>query len=288
MTLHRVETGSNENRKTKVVLTFDDVFLRSEWVDDVPTISKEKLKPEEDLRIIEILEQPGIKATFFVSGVAAELFPNLLSRLSCKGFEIAAHGNRHENFALLDESQVRLRVEESLRLVEKCVGERVLGWRSPGLHVSTNLYRALKNTHIQWCSDIELPPRVVHVPFVYRGKVEVPIASIDLKLYGSGFSPKKVCRSWLSSLDKKNGIFSVVIHPWFQLLDEKRVQSLRTFLEIASSREDVTFCIGSDVFKEYVRQGPSIYGATLSTVSSVWKRFPTQMRHSLAKARRVL
>ena len=52
-------------------------------------------------RILSLLEEFGVKATFFVPGLFAEIYPQVLKRVSDAGHEIALHGYRHENFAKL-------------------------------------------------------------------------------------------------------------------------------------------------------------------------------------------
>jgi peptidoglycan/xylan/chitin deacetylase (PgdA/CDA1 family) len=260
--------------QTLVFLSVDDFLLRNEWAGDVPVVSSKDVKPEEDFRILDLFEDFDISATLFIPGKVAELFPNKLQDVTDKGFEVAAHGYLHENLSLLEEVERKQRILGSIDLLEKCVRKEVLGWRSPGLHIDNSLYRILENTHVQWCSNIELPLRFKHVPFVYKGKMELPIASIDLKLYENGFSPKKICDKWLSILERNNEIVTIVIHPWVQLKSDERMSSLRQFLEAATSRENVKICAGSDIYKQFASQELSIYGSALSAIARLWKSFP--------------
>jgi peptidoglycan/xylan/chitin deacetylase (PgdA/CDA1 family) len=284
--LSRRRASQFEKTKMQVVLTVDDVFLRSEWTNGVPTVSSRKLRPEEDLRILDMLKDLQIQTTLFVSGIVAELFPNVVMKLARDGFEIASHGYRHENLVLLKDYRRRQCVEKALDLLEKCIGKKVLGWRSPGLHIDSSIYEILKTTHIRWCSNVELPMRFMRIPFMYKGKMEIPISSVDLRLYENGLSPSRVCQHWLSSLDQKK-IFTVIIHPWVQLHNDERRRSLGKFLELASSKEDVRFCKGSDVYEQYLSQRPSLYGAALSTGASIWKRFSGLAQGPLSRARKV-
>lgn len=274
--------------QTLIFLSVDDFFLRNEWADDVPVISSEEIRPEEDFRIIDILKDRRVPATFFVPGILAELFPSTLKKLVESGFEVAAHGYRHENLALLKEFERRQRVQKSLDALEKAMGKKILGWRSPGLHVDDSLYKVLKDSHVRWCSNIELPTHFKQTPFMYKGKLELPIASIDLKLYQTGFPPSRVCNKWLSGLDRGHDIFTIVIHPWVQLKSDERLRSLRIFLEAANSKENVKFCSGSDVYGQYVSMGQSVYGAALSTISRIWKSFSRRAQAPLSRTQKVL
>lgn len=47
-------------------------------------------------RILPMLELAGVRATFFVTGFIADVYPGLLQRISLGGHEIAVHGCMHE------------------------------------------------------------------------------------------------------------------------------------------------------------------------------------------------
>lgn len=277
---------SKSDRPKTLVLTVDDVFLRNEWTDGIEAISSNKIRPEEDSDVLDMLELMDTNATLFVCGIVAELFPDRLKELARRKFEIAAHGYRHENFRMLTKLEQERRIELSKRLLESCISKKVLGWRSPGLHASITSYRMMKNSNIRWCSNVEVPLFFKHVPFQYYGVVELPIAIIDLKLYGASFSPAKVYQKLLASLNQHHGIFTLVIHPWAQLVKPERLQALRDFLEEARSREEVTFRNGSYVYEQFVSEGASVYGSALSTVLSLWKRISPQIQGPVSKAHR--
>lgn len=68
-------------------------------------------------RILKILEERGIRATFFTPGWVAEQYPDKLKAIVEKGHEIAALGYHHEHMALLSEEEQESAIKkESLRL----------------------------------------------------------------------------------------------------------------------------------------------------------------------------
>lgn len=274
--------------KTQIVLTVDDVFLRNEWTDGIETVSSNKIRPEEDSQVLDMLELMDTNATLFVCGIVAKLFPERLKELAGRNFEIAAHGYRHENFQLLNPDEQRRRVEWSLELLEECVGRRVTGWRSPGLHADADFYRMLKNTHLLYCSNVELPLFFKHVPFIYRGKVELPIAIIDLKLHQSGLSLAKIRQKMLATLNQHHETLTLVIHPWFQLQDSERLRVLKDFLEVGQSMDGVTFSRGFDVCQQFLLRGSSLYAAGLSAISIAWKQVSGFVHSPLSKMYRMI
>lgn len=50
-------------------------------------------------RLLSLIEPLGIRATFFVTGFIASIYPEVLKRLAAAGHEVAAHGNMHEFFS---------------------------------------------------------------------------------------------------------------------------------------------------------------------------------------------
>ena len=273
--------------KTLVFFSVDDLFLRNEWAGDITVVSSKEIEPEEDLKILDLLEDFDTPSTLFIPGKIAELFPAKLKEVATRGFEVAAHGYRHENLCLLKEAERKKRVLKSVNLLEKCIGKEVLGWRSPGLHIDDSLYKILKETRVKWCSNIELPLHFRSVPLTYGGKMELPIASVDLKLYQKGFNPAKVCDIWLSALKKGNEIFTIVIHPWVQLNSADRLHGLKLFLELATSRENVEFCMGSAIYRQCISQPHSTYGSMLSATARLWKQFSKQAQAPLSMAQKV-
>jgi peptidoglycan/xylan/chitin deacetylase (PgdA/CDA1 family) len=274
--------------QTLIFLSVDDFFLRNEWAGDVPVVSSRKIKPEQDFRILDLFEDFDVSATFFIPGIIADLFPERVRDVANRGFEVAAHGYRHENLTFLEEADRRQLVMRSVKILEKCIDKNVLGWRSPGLHIDDSLYRVLKETHVEWCSNVELPLSLKHVPFMFKGKTELPILSIDLKLYGSGLSPARVCDNWLANLQKGHAVFTLVLHPWVQLNELERFNGLRLFLEKAVTMEKVKFCSGSEIYYRFVLQGSSVYGTILSSVSNLWKRFSRRAQRPILRAQKLL
>lgn len=274
--------------QTLFFLTLDDFLLRNEWAGDVPAVSSKEIDSEQDFRILDLLEDFGVIATLFIPGRIAELFPDRVRSVADRGFEVAAHGYKHENLTLLEEASRKEFMVRSVDLLEKCVNKNVLGWRSPGLHIDDGLYRALKDTHVEWCSDVELPLSLKHVPFMFKGKAQLPIASIDLKLYGSGVSPARACDKWLASLQKGHTVFTLVLHPWVQLNKAERLNCLKLFLEKAVTMDRVKFCSGSEIYNRFVLQGSSVYGTVLSSVLNLWKRFSRRAQDPLLKAQKLM
>jgi peptidoglycan/xylan/chitin deacetylase (PgdA/CDA1 family) len=83
-------------------------------------------------RILRLLDQRGIQATFFVTGHTAETYPESLRAIVAAGHEVGHHGYLHENPCALEsrerEEEVLLR---GLAALDKVAAVRPVGYRSP-------------------------------------------------------------------------------------------------------------------------------------------------------------
>lgn len=99
-------------------------------------------------RILEFLEDRGLKITFFVVGQDAELEKNkaALGQLSAAGHEIACHSFNHEPWLhLYSEDDLDKELQRAEEAIEKATGQQVRGFRGPGFSISETTLRVLKN-----------------------------------------------------------------------------------------------------------------------------------------------
>ncbi|SHI38481.1 Polysaccharide deacetylase [Dethiosulfatibacter aminovorans DSM 17477] len=81
--------------------------------------------------ILDKLDKYGVKATFFVPGVTAERYPEVVKRIDDAGHEIGHHGYAHERFAgKSTEEQIEI-IEKSQEIFKKLIGREVTGFRTP-------------------------------------------------------------------------------------------------------------------------------------------------------------
>ena len=82
-------------------------------------------------RLLELLATQKLKATFFVEGLNAEMYPQALHTIVDGGHEVAVHAWRHEEWAVLDdESEVAL-LERATNAM-RSIGIEPSGFRPPG------------------------------------------------------------------------------------------------------------------------------------------------------------
>lgn len=87
-------------------------------------------------RILALLAERNIIATFFILGWVAERCPDLVRRIAAAGHEVASHGYRHQRVNTLSRSEFREDIRVSKVLLEKLSGQPVRGYRAPSYSIS--------------------------------------------------------------------------------------------------------------------------------------------------------
>jgi polysaccharide deacetylase family protein (PEP-CTERM system associated) len=108
------------------ILEADESPARDTW-ESLP------LRVEENTdRLLELFEERGANATFFVVGWVARRFPAMVRRIVAAGHEVASHSYWHEVMRRHDRDSLAADLSASRRLLEDLVGCRVEGFRAPG------------------------------------------------------------------------------------------------------------------------------------------------------------
>src|SRR5438309_440201 len=82
-------------------------------------------------KILDILKAANVKATFFVVGVNAERYPDLVRRIVNEGHEIGNHTYYHPNLALCWPEHIRLELNATQLLLETITGRATTLFRPP-------------------------------------------------------------------------------------------------------------------------------------------------------------
>jgi peptidoglycan/xylan/chitin deacetylase (PgdA/CDA1 family) len=82
-------------------------------------------------RLLDILKQAGVRATFFVVGQNAVQYPDILKRIVAEGHELANHSYSHPLLASLSESSVHDQLDRTHEAVLKATGVSMKIMRPP-------------------------------------------------------------------------------------------------------------------------------------------------------------
>jgi polysaccharide deacetylase family protein (PEP-CTERM system associated) len=187
-------------------------------------------------RILGILDDAGIKGTFFTLGWIAERYPQVVRRIADGGHELASHGYAHLRASDQDRYEFTSDITRAKHLLEDISGQRVLGYRAPSFSIGPrNMWalEALQMAGYRYSSSIYpiahdhygMPdaPRFAFYPNGRDGLLEVPITTVRLRQRnlpagGGGYfrlMPYSMSR-WLMRKvnrdDRQSAIF--YFHPW--------------------------------------------------------------------------
>jgi len=169
------DTWSPDARRAAVTVTFDNLgeaadLERGLWPEGEPLgqhFSVKRMLP----RILGMLGGLGLRATFFVEGLNAELYPEALLEIASSGHELGYHGWRHEYWPNLSPSDEARLLERGVHKMDE-LGVRPRGFRPPGGRLTPSSPELLEGLGFTHCSPAGLGigflGNVVVLPFEWR------------------------------------------------------------------------------------------------------------------------
>ena len=144
-------------RRLSCCITFDFDAMSS-WIGSLKSnnpsmISRGQFGAVALPRILRLLEERGVRASFAVPGHTAYAYPRLIDQIVDGGHEICHHGWVHENPAAFDEAGERRVLEQGLEALERVAGVRPLGYRSPAWDFSPRTVDLLVEYGFQYDSS---------------------------------------------------------------------------------------------------------------------------------------
>jgi peptidoglycan/xylan/chitin deacetylase (PgdA/CDA1 family) len=82
-------------------------------------------------RLLQLLEDHGARATFFLLGRNVERFPDLAAEIAARGHEIGNHTHTHATLPLLPRRMMLGEMERATRAIERATGHRPSLFRPP-------------------------------------------------------------------------------------------------------------------------------------------------------------
>jgi peptidoglycan-N-acetylglucosamine deacetylase len=126
-------------------------------------------------RILDVLDEFGVTATFYVPGVTAQRHPDELAGLAATRHEIAHHGHTHRRPDELDASEQRAEIADGVRALQAVTGRTPAGYRAPGWELTPATLDELVAVGFAYDSSLMGDDR----PYVMEGAagsvVELPV-----------------------------------------------------------------------------------------------------------------
>jgi len=195
-------------------------------------------------RILDVLEREGVTSTWYIPGLDADTYPDVCKRIRDAGHEIGHHGYAHEGPTGLEESAERDVLERGLDALDRVLGVRPVGYRSPAFDLSANSTRLLSEYGFEYDSsmmgrDFE-PYRCRTGDVIHRDRaiefgeeldlVEIPVswtlddfpfmefALVPPLLVPASTNVQALADRWIADLDfmaeeVPQGVFTQTFHP---------------------------------------------------------------------------
>jgi len=225
------------------VTAFSDSIKRSDW-------NNQTLRVERNTyRLLNMFDEHGTKATFFVLGWLASRVTGLIEEIASRGHEVACHGFSHQ---LVYEQSRDVFREETLRskaLLEDIIQSPVRGYRAASYSITKRSLWALDilveagfeydSSVFPVCHDRYGIPDAPQFPCQLttpngRSMVEFPLSTANFLGYrvpiaGGGYFrlyPYPLTRAGLRQINNKaNKPFIFYLHPWEIDAEQPRIQA---------------------------------------------------------------
>lgn len=86
-------------------------------------------------QIFDLLEQHNIKATFFCTGAMAVEYPEVVNKISMKGYEIGCHSYSHLWLNRMTYKECNEDISSAIKALEDCIGKKVTAFRAPAFSI---------------------------------------------------------------------------------------------------------------------------------------------------------
>lgn len=88
--------------------------------------------PVHTRRVLDILDEHGAKATFFVIGEKAARHPDVIREIAARGHDLAIHSFTHDRFLnMRHESRIEREIADTARIIEELTGQKTRFFRPP-------------------------------------------------------------------------------------------------------------------------------------------------------------
>ena len=214
-------------------------------------------------RILALLAERGIPATFFMPAVSALLHPEEVRRYVTEGHEVAMHGWIHERTATLSPADERELALRSAEVLESSTGSRPVGIRTPSWDFTPATLGIISELGLSYDSSLmaDDEPYEILQDGEPTGIVEIPVEWIrDDAVYFSMerysalrpyTSPRSVLAIWIDEFEgayADRGLFQLTMHPHV-IGHRSRMAILAELIDHIAARHDVWFATHAQVAK---------------------------------------
>jgi polysaccharide deacetylase family protein (PEP-CTERM system associated) len=256
------------------VAAFEECIRTEDW-DNYPL-----RVVDNTLKVLDILDEFSIKATFFVLGWVAERSPALVKEIQKRGHEIACHGYWHKLIYRIGPDKFKEDVRKSRLLLEDLCGHEIRGFRAPSYSITKDSIWALDilieegflydssifpiNHDIYGIPDADrFPHDINRTTGVIK---EFPLSTFELRLNkyelrvpisGGGYLrllPAWLIKKAINNINENEGKPAVIyFHPWEIDNEQPRIKAgfksrVRHYINIDKTLQKVKYLLASCEF----------------------------------------
>lgn len=270
-----------DNKRIAVMMAFD-LDAETMWTTHgdgstahMTNLSRGAYGPKQGVpRILDMLDSHQVKATFFIPGVVAEHYPEVVKEIARRGHDIGFHGYLHEESTKTTYEQEDATMHRSEKIIYDLTGQKIAGHRAPGgvIH-DYSLRLFLEHGYIyssNWRDSdgsflhqidgktvplVELPKDSIFDDTAYDFYTDAAPERYGLK------SPDEMFEIWKEEFDSlavEGRMINFVLHPQF-VGRASRVQMLSRLIGYMKSHDawlDTNRAVASWVLKENGFQVP--------------------------------
>jgi peptidoglycan-N-acetylglucosamine deacetylase len=232
-------------------------------------------------RILALLAERGIPATFFMPAVSALLHPDEVRRYVAEGHEVGMHGWIHERTATLPPAVERDLALRSAEVLEKSTGARPVGIRTPSWDFSPATLGIIRDLGLSYDSSLMADDEPYEI--VQDGKpsgiLEIPVEWIrddavyfPMERYSAlrpYASPRSVLTIWIDEFDgacADQGLFQLTMHPHV-IGHRSRMVILAELIDHMAATQGVWFATHAQI-AQYVLSHAGVSGQLNETASA--------------------
>lgn len=253
--------------KVAVLLSYDVDNETVAWWDGEPTISDlsrgEYGSRVALRRVINLLENQQIPATFFIPALSLHLAPQMADEIKrLPRHEFAVHGWIHERNTRVPADKEREMVVNSIKMLTDLTGEKPAGYRAPSWNFSAATPQIIKDMEFIYESSMMADDRPYELVIdgVPSGIVELPVEWIldDAPLLnpkGNSYAnPRQLLEVLKDEFDvayKEGTMFLMTMHPHISG-HRSRIVVMEELIQYMKSKEGVWFGTHQEA-AEYVK-----------------------------------
>lgn len=106
------------------------------------------------IKILDLLKNDNIKATFFITGYFAEREPQTLRMIDNAGHEIASHAYYHNDLTKQNRDNLKTVIAHSSEILSGLVSQAIKGFRAPRFYINQDVLDILSELGYQYDSSI--------------------------------------------------------------------------------------------------------------------------------------